>query len=188
VEVDAVHEPAELGRRVCRQVAAQEAPQPLHRLTGLGEGALGGEDVPKARPHLQRGVHASGAGALHHPPRVVQQELVLSDLRHDGRQSAQIGVERRRQRVPRVRITKVLARLEMNASGVKHGSFPAFVRIDSPVQARSVHGEMHASAAARGKPASRAETARTMVSPPPAESPATTTRAGSAPYSWMSQR
>ena len=74
------------------------------------------------------------------------------------------------------------------SSGVKHGSLPAFVRIDAPVPARSVHGEMPTSAAGSGRPASRAETASAIVSPPPAESPATTTRAGSAPYSRMSQR
>jgi hypothetical protein len=33
-------------------VAAQEAPQPLHRLAGLGEGALRDEDVPQARPRF----------------------------------------------------------------------------------------------------------------------------------------
>jgi hypothetical protein len=51
-----LHEPGELGPRVRLYVAAEETPQPLHCLAGLGEGALRCEDVPQARPHLQRGV------------------------------------------------------------------------------------------------------------------------------------
>src|ERR1051326_6102977 len=74
------------------------------------------------------------------------------------------------------------------SSGRKHGSLAAFVRMDAPVRARSVQGEMDTSAAGSGRPALRADTASTMVSPPPAESPATNTRAGSAPYSSRSQR
>jgi hypothetical protein len=62
----------------------QEVPQPLHRLTGLGERALRGEDVPEARPHLLRGVHAGGLGALHQPPRVVQQEFVPPTCANSG--------------------------------------------------------------------------------------------------------
>jgi hypothetical protein len=68
---------------------------------------LRGQDVPQARPHLQRGVHALDVGALHQPPRVVQQQLVLPDLHHEGRQAAQVGVQQRRQRVLWVRITQV---------------------------------------------------------------------------------
>ena len=66
--------------------------------------------MPEAWPHLQRGVHASSLRALHQPPRVVQQQLVLPDLRQQRRQSVQVGVERRRQRLRWVRIAQVLAR------------------------------------------------------------------------------
>ena len=61
------------------------------------------------------------------------------------------------------------------------GSAAARVVMDSPVQARSVHGEMQTPAAGSGSPASRSATRSDTVSPPPAESPATTIVAGSAP-------
>ena len=98
-------------------MAAQEVAESLHRLARLGERALAGEDVPEARPHLQRGVHAGGAGARHQPPRVVQQQLVLAHLDEERRQAAQVGVERRGEGVAGVSVTQLLARLEVEPLG-----------------------------------------------------------------------
>ena len=52
---------------------------------------------------------------------------------------------------------------------------------DSPVTARSVHGEMLTPAAGRATPASRSATNPAMTSPPPAESPANAMRPGGMP-------
>src|SRR5437763_3948110 len=58
----------------------------------------------------------------------------------------------------------------------------AFVRMDSPVAARSVQGENSAAAAGSGVPAARSASISESASPPPAESPATTRRCADWPF------
>ena len=63
----------------------------------------------------------------------------------------------------------------------------ALVRSDSPVAARSVHGQKHRPAAGSGSPRSRRRRSAAITSPPPAESPASASEPGSRPWS-SSQR
>src|SRR2546427_11681687 len=57
----------------------------------------------------------------------------------------------------------------------------AFVRMESPVAARSVHGEKSTAAAGSGVPEARRASMSESARPPPAESPAMTMRSGKYP-------
>src|SRR3546814_5822042 len=61
------------------------------------------------------------------------------------------------------------------------GSASAFSDLVAPDWVRSAHGDRQTPAAGSESPASRRATSVASVRPPPAESPAMTTRAGSAP-------
>ena len=69
-----------------------------HRLAGLGEREHV-PDVDHVRVHRERGLHAVALGARGERDRVVAQRLRLTRLHEEGRQAAQIGVDRRDERV-----------------------------------------------------------------------------------------
>ena len=60
-----------------------------------------------AHPHVQRRIDVRCDGTVHIAARIVEQHFIVSDVHADRRQSGQISIKRRRQRILRICIAQV---------------------------------------------------------------------------------
>ncbi len=123
-------------------------------------------------PNFQVDEDAGGAGAFGEARGVIAQHLVCANVDEKRWQASEISVERGREWIAGIGVTEIVARLAQRS---------LLVRMDSPVAARSVHGEKSAAAAGSGTSASRSASMSESERPPPADSPATTMFPGGYP-------
>lgn len=133
------------------------------------------------RPYFELDLTSGGAHPLRHAHGIIEEDLVAADLDERRRQSARVGVKRRRIRRARIGAGEIIAREPRASEPRSIGSASAFRCKEPPVSARSVQGESATAAAGRRTPSSRSLSSIAKTSPPPEDSPSTAILRGSAP-------
>ena len=106
--------------------------------------------VHQALRHTELGALSRRHEANGHAPHIVEQELVLADMCHDGRKVGKIGIERRCSKIARIGLAWIGDTCLLQRRSGEQRAAPACVVRLLPLRARSAHGDIATTAAERG--------------------------------------